>query len=89
MQLWLTLVAHGVGRGKWLQHESSRRKKAGKSRLTELVSLCQVPFILTPQAKCAILQAEATMHKQNEIQNSGLQVCRRACEGVCRKLTAR
>ncbi|XP_049935460.1 uncharacterized protein LOC116260292 isoform X3 [Nymphaea colorata] len=51
---------------KWVDvlHDKSRSK---------LVSLCQVPFLLTPEAKSQILQAEAEIHKQLSVQRAVFQ----------------
>ena len=51
------------------------RKKQGKGQLTELVSLCQVPFVLTPKAKAEVLHCEARLQQQNHMRSSGIQVC--------------
>ena len=57
-----------------VQQEASRRTQAGKPHLTELVSLCQVPFLLTPKAKAHVLQIEAWMQKQSSVNASSLRV---------------
>ena len=64
---------HSPGGG--LQQENGKKKGgAGKGYLTELVSLCQTPFILTPQAKNAILQGEAALFKQENMRAGSMQV---------------
>ncbi len=40
----------------------------------QLASICQTPFVLPPAAKSFILQGEAFMQKQSEVQTSGFQV---------------
>ncbi|CAN6482306.1 unnamed protein product [Victoria cruziana] len=51
---------------KWVDilHDKSTNK---------LVSLCQVSFLLTPEAKSQILQAEAEIHKQLSVQRAVFQ----------------
>ncbi|CAM6124002.1 unnamed protein product [Calypogeia fissa] len=49
---------------KWLQ----ARTQTEKNR--PIVSYCQVPFILTPDAKSKILQGEASMYKQKVVQTT-------------------
>ena len=52
------------------QHKSN---KAG-ARQRELVSLCQLPFVLTPEAKARIMQGEALLQKQHQAQALSIQV---------------
>eukprot|EP00798_Chlamydomonas_sp_ICE-L_P014653 gene14653-20687_t len=47
-------------------------KSSGSSSETGVTSLCQVPFLLTPEAKSRILQGEASVQKQQIVQNSAL-----------------
>ncbi|KAK9794902.1 hypothetical protein WJX73_001812 [Symbiochloris irregularis] len=58
----------------WVKHkEEGKRKQAGSGNLTELVSLCQTPFILTPQAKNTILQVEAALSKEHSMRSGAAQ----------------
>lgn len=66
-RLRLQLNATGV-------QDQKRRKQQGASDGTELVSVCQTAFCLTPQAKSKILQIEAFMQKQAHFQSGSMQV---------------
>ena len=52
------------------QHKGSK----GHPRQRELVSLCQLPFVLTPEAKAKIMQGEALLQKQHQMQALTIQV---------------
>ena len=52
------------------QHKSS---KAG-TWLGQLVSLCQLPYVLSPEAKARIMQGEALLQKQHQAQTLTIQV---------------
>ena len=54
--------------------QDQRQKKANQSGGTELVSVCQTAFCLTPQAKAKILQIDAYMQKQAHFQSGSIQV---------------
>ena len=43
-------------------------------RQRELVSLCQLPFVLNPEAKARIMQGEAVLQKQHQAQTLTIQV---------------
>ncbi|OAE31917.1 hypothetical protein AXG93_4485s1040 [Marchantia polymorpha subsp. ruderalis] len=49
---------------KWLEYDFPKSKP--------LISYCQVPYVLTPDAKSKILQAEANIQKQHYVQTSVL-----------------
>ncbi|KAG6544026.1 hypothetical protein Mapa_014549 [Marchantia paleacea] len=49
---------------KWLEYDFPKSKP--------IVSYCQVPYVLTPDAKSKILQAEANIQKQHYVQTSVL-----------------
>eukprot|EP00192_Tetraselmis_astigmatica_P000681 CAMPEP_0117695176 /NCGR_PEP_ID=MMETSP0804-20121206/27995_1 /TAXON_ID=1074897 /ORGANISM="Tetraselmis astigmatica, Strain CCMP880" /LENGTH=1085 /DNA_ID=CAMNT_0005509221 /DNA_START=121 /DNA_END=3379 /DNA_ORIENTATION=- len=46
---------------------------ASQMQRVPIKSLCQTPFILTPEAKSRILQGEANLQKRHMIQNSNFQ----------------
>lgn len=48
-------------------------KLSSKKEPMQLVSFCQVPFLLTPKAKSQILQIEANIYKQLSVQTSVMQ----------------
>ena len=52
------------------QHKNSKVSP----RQRELVSLCQLPFVLNPEAKARIMQGEALLQKQHQAQALTLQV---------------
>lgn len=61
-------------RGSHVQQRAGKRKPGPKAAgLTELVSLCQVPFVLTPKAKARVLQTEATLQKQEQMRAGSMQ----------------
>lgn len=64
----------------WVQDQ--KRRKQGQSGGTELVSVCQTAFCLTPQAKAKILQLEAMMQKQAHFQTGSIQVPSFAKQGM-------
>lgn len=67
------------------QAEAGKRKRGpGGAHVTELVTLCQVPFLLTPKAKAQVLLVEAALHKQEQMRASGLAV---RVQGFLRVLT--
>ena len=53
--------------------------KKGEGRGKELVSLCQLPLVLDPEAKARIMQGEALLQKQHEVQASAINVCTLHC----------
>ena len=56
------------------QDETEQARRAGAPHSTELLSICQVPFLLTPKAKVQVLQTEAALQKQHQMQHSSIQV---------------
>lgn len=52
---------------KWRHLDGQRQKKV------PFLSFCQAPFVLTPDAKSKILQAEATLEKNQQVQASIVQ----------------
>lgn len=56
-----------------VQDQQQQSSKASP-RQRELVSLCQLPFVLTPEAKARIMQGEALMQKQHQAQAWTIQV---------------
>ena len=52
---------------KWIQMSESEARRG------PLASICQVPFVLTAEAKGRILQGEANLQKRHEMRNSRLQ----------------
>ena len=58
--------------------------KKGEAGREELVSLCQLPLVLDPEAKARIMQGEALLQKQHEVQASAINVGPSAVFGCCR-----
>ena len=58
---------------RWIQMTESEARRG------PLASVCQIPFILTAEAKSRILQGESNLQKRHEMRNSRLQA---AFEGV-------
>ena len=74
----------------WLQ--GALKGSGGGARGKELVSLCQLPLVLDPEAKARIMQGEALLQKQHEVQASAINVSMLAvtdcshCMGLCQTL---
>lgn len=67
--------AHGgaeAGDCTWMQDQQNSSKGSPWHR--ELVSLCQLPFVLNPEAKARIMQGEALLQKQHLAQALTIQV---------------
>ncbi len=62
--------------------KSSPGRGAGPSQ-RELVTLCQLPFVLSPEAKARIMQGEALLTKQHQVQASAIQVSCHAVPASC------
>lgn len=52
------------------QQEGAKRHRGA----TELVSLCDVPFVLTPEAKAAIFKIEAMVEMNIQVQSWSINV---------------
>ncbi|KAH9314061.1 hypothetical protein KI387_022688, partial [Taxus chinensis] len=57
----------------WQEEFMKWANVSNEKETKQLVSLCQVPFLLSPKAKSQILQVEADIHKQRSIQRSVIQ----------------
>ena len=64
LSLCINLRGHYL---KWIQMSEPEARRG------PLASICQVPFVLTPEAKGRILQGEANLQKRHEMRNSRLQ----------------
>ncbi len=56
------------------RNEKSSPGRGGGAGQRELVTLCQLPFVLSPEAKARIMQGEALLTKQHQVQASAIQV---------------
>ncbi len=56
------------------RNEESSPGRGGGPGQRELVTLCQLPFVLSPEAKARIMQGEALLTKQHQVQTSAIQV---------------
>lgn len=56
--------------------EERLRAGPGARGFRELVTLCQLPFVLNAEAKARIMQGEALLIKQHHVQSSAIQVRR-------------
>lgn len=61
-----------VGGCPWAQDQQQSSKASPRQR--QLVSLCQLPFVLNPEAKARIMQGEALLQKQHQAQAWTIQV---------------
>ena len=59
--------------------------KKGEAGREELVSLCQLPLVLDPEAKARIMQGEALLQKQHEVQASAINVGTLCCFWLLQK----
>ncbi|KAL3150237.1 hypothetical protein ABBQ32_000095 [Trebouxia sp. C0010 RCD-2024] len=57
----------------WHRMQEQHKGSKGQPRQRELVSLCQLPFVLTPEAKAKIMQGEALLQKQHQMQALTIQ----------------
>ncbi|DBA87172.1 TPA: hypothetical protein ACH3X2_005178 [Trebouxia sp. C0005] len=63
--IWRHLLEHRNG--------TSSPGRGGGPGQRELVTLCQLPFVLSPEAKARIMQGEALLTKQHQVQASAIQ----------------
>ena len=72
--LLCALLSADGGCGGVQEHNRGHQQGEGGPRQSQLVSLCQLPFVLSPEAKARIMQGEALLQKQHQVQASAIQV---------------
>ena len=60
----------------WQEQRKGQGPQGGEGGrgLRELLTLCQLPFVLNAEAKARIMQGEALLIKQHQVQSSAIQV---------------
>lgn len=57
------------------QHGTKRQRGSPQQGATQLVSLCEVPFVLTPEAKGRIFKFEAAFQMHHQVHSFSVNVC--------------